>query len=96
VLFNLCKNAIEAMPDGGKLHVLARTEESYVYVDVIDDGPGLPPDMDVFLPFVTTKPTGMGLGLPLAREIVAAHGGALNCASAPGRGTTFGIALPKC
>jgi PAS domain S-box-containing protein len=96
VLFNLCKNAIEAMSDGGKLVVAARCEPEWVCVEVIDDGPGLPTEIDVFAPFATTKPTGMGLGLPLAREIVMTHGGELTFTTAPGAGTTFKITLPKC
>lgn len=94
VLFNLCKNAIEAMPNGGKLQVVAGTRDEQVCLEVIDDGPGLPTDIDVFEPFATTKPTGMGLGLPLAREIITTHGGTLGVTSAPGRGTTFTIMLP--
>ena len=96
VLLNLCKNAIEAMPEGGKLQVQARTDDEHVCIDVIDDGPGLPTEVDVFAAFSTTKATGMGLGLPLAREIVAAHGGTISCASVPKRGTTFTVSLPKC
>lgn len=96
VLLNLCKNAIEAMPDGGTLHVLARAEKENVCIDVIDDGPGLPSEVDIFAPFFTTKPSGMGLGLPLAREIVTAHGGTIKFASVPTQGTTFTVSLPRC
>lgn len=96
VLLNLCKNAIEAMPDGGSLHVHARIEDGSVCIDVTDDGPGLPANVDVFAPFSSTKASGMGLGLPLAREIVAAHGGTISHVSAPNGGTTFTVSLPKC
>ena len=95
VFLNLCKNAIEAMRDGGTLQVHARCENDRVRIDVIDDGPGLPADVDVFAPFSTTKPSGMGLGLPLAREIVTAHSGSISCVSIPGHGTTFTVVLPK-
>jgi two-component system sporulation sensor kinase A len=94
VFTNLCRNAIEAMPDGGKLHVCARAGDQLVHVDVTDEGCGLPADLDVFAPFTTTKPSGMGLGLPLAREIVGAHGGTIRCASPPTGGTTFTVSLP--
>ena len=95
VLLNLCKNAIEAMHGGGQLRIEARAEAQHVHIDVSDDGPGIPTSLDVFAPFSTTKAAGMGLGLPIAREIVAAHGGTLSYASAPQRGTTFTISLPR-
>jgi signal transduction histidine kinase len=64
---------------------------------VIDDGPGVPPDVlpRIFEPFFTTKPKGegTGLGLGIARQIVAKHGGALTCESRPGR-TCFEVRLP--
>jgi PAS domain S-box-containing protein len=95
VLLNLCKNAIESMPGGGGLRLEARAETQRVRIDVTDDGPGVPTDLDVFAPFSTTKTCGLGLGLPLAREIVAAHGGTISYASAAKqRGTTFTISLP--
>lgn len=95
VLLNLCKNAIEAMPGGGLLRVEARAEPQYVCIDVVDSGPGLPTELDVFAPFSTTKASGMGLGLPLAREIVRAHGGTLGYASTPTQGTRFTVTLPR-
>jgi PAS domain S-box-containing protein len=95
MLINLCKNAIEAMPEGGKLKVQAHANDEHVCIDVIDNGPGLPSEVDVFAPFSTTKQSGMGLGLPLAREIVTAHGGTISYASAPQQGTTFTISLPR-
>jgi PAS domain S-box-containing protein len=95
VLLNLCKNAMEAMPGGGHLRVKARTEAQHVCIDVIDDGHGVPTELDVFAPFSTTKTSGMGLGLPLAREIVSAHGGTLSFVSTPKQGTTFTVSLPR-
>lgn len=93
-LLNLCKNAIEAMPSGGRLRIKARAEPAHVCIDVIDDGPGICAQMDVFAPFSTTKTSGMGLGLPLAREIAAAHGGTISYTTCPEQGTTFTLSLP--
>jgi signal transduction histidine kinase len=94
VVLNLCKNAVEAMPEGGRLTVCARCEAKQVCVEVADTGVGIPPGINIFEPFVTTKATGTGLGLPIAHYIIAAHHGALTYTSNPGRGTTFRITLP--
>jgi len=63
---------------------------------VADNGPGLPPggSAKIFEAFYTTKASGLGLGLPISRSIVEAHGGRLWAESAPGEGTTFRLALP--
>jgi signal transduction histidine kinase len=76
-LLNLCKNALEAMPDGGTLAVRASNSRERVTVEVTDTGRGIPAGVNIFEPFVTTKPEGTGLGLPIVRQIVAAHGGVL-------------------
>jgi signal transduction histidine kinase len=95
VLINLCKNALEAMPDGGELHVEASHLEEAVVIRITDTGVGIRPDTDVFVPFESTKPQGTGLGLPIARQIVVAHGGHLDYESVPGEGTTFTLMLPR-
>ena len=59
-----------------------------------DDGPGLPPGLDVFQLFVTTKPQGTGLGLSIVQQIVSEHGGHVAAASRPGEGATFTVTLP--
>ncbi|MGD8858831.1 MAG: ATP-binding protein [Myxococcales bacterium] len=99
VLLNLLKNAREAMPDGGRLTVQARSEDGGaggVVVRVTDEGAGMTPEerARIFDLFYTTKETGTGLGLPLSQQIVVAHGGLIRCESAPGRGTTFELWFP--
>jgi signal transduction histidine kinase len=61
---------------------------------VRDDGPGLPEDLEVFQLFVTSKPGGTGLGLPIAQQIVNEHGGEITAESSRGHGTTFSVRLP--
>jgi len=94
VLLNLCKNAIEAMPEGGELSVAVSTEDDFVVVRVQDTGVGLP-EGNIFELFHTTKPEGTGLGLAVVRQIVAAHRGAMAWDSKPGEGTAFDIRFPK-
>jgi len=67
-----------------------------VVVEVVDSGPGLPPDLldKIFNPFFTTKPQGSGLGLAIVRKIVDAHEGRIDCVSGPERGTCFRVMLP--
>jgi two-component system nitrogen regulation sensor histidine kinase GlnL len=64
-------------------------------IDIIDDGPGIPPDVieSIFLPMVTSRPEGTGLGLPIAQSLISQHGGLIECESQPGR-TVFTILLP--
>jgi two-component system sensor kinase FixL len=95
VLLNLCKNAVEAMPQGGKLIVSAQEVGEQVLLTVADTGSGIPDGVDVFEPFVTTKEHGTGLGLPVVQQIIDAHGGVIRYVSTPGKGTTFTVALPR-
>ena len=100
VVLNLCRNAMEAMQSCavGRRHLTVRTRAAgkAVEVRVIDTGPGLPQEVidDLFEPFVTTKPDGMGIGLSICRSIVVAHGGTLSADSRDGSGTTFIFTLP--
>ena len=93
VLINLVRNAIEAMPDGGALVVSSRASDGAVILGVADTGSGIEPGLNLFDFFTTTKAGGTGLGLPIARSIIEAHGGDLSYQSQPGRGSTFLIKL---
>lgn len=94
VVLNLCNNAAQAMPDGGCLTIKGYYLAQKVVLEISDTGAGIPEGLDVFELFRTTKPRGSGLGLPLVRQILAAHHGAINYTSKPGDGTTFTVYLP--
>jgi two-component system sensor histidine kinase HydH len=94
VLLNLCKNAVEAMPQGGTLTLRAHNFSGRLRLEVSDTGIGIPAGLDIFEPFTTTKTQGTGLGLTIVRQIVAAHKGTLNYFTIPGQGSTFTIDLP--
>jgi signal transduction histidine kinase len=93
-LLNLCKNAAEAMPNGGTLSLKAYRSGRNVSFDIIDTGTGVPEGLDIFQLFVTTKPDGTGLGLAIVRQIISAHGGTVEYDSRPGEGTVFRLTLP--
>jgi len=88
LLINVLRNAAEAaLSTGGGVEVGWSRNGTHVEVRVRDEGPGLPPSANVFVPFFTTKPAGSGIGLVLSRQIAEAHGGSLtlqNRADAPG------------
>jgi signal transduction histidine kinase len=94
VVLNLAKNAIEAMPQGGRLTIRGYRSGENVCLEIQDTGPGIPCGVQVFHPFATSKPDGWGLGLCIARQIITAHDGTIDYASEVGRGTTFKISLP--
>jgi two-component system cell cycle sensor histidine kinase/response regulator CckA len=94
VIVNLCKNAIEAMPDGGVLTVKTQQSGDLAVIEISDTGAGIPEGVDVFQLFMTTKSDGTGLGLPLVRQIINAHRGSIQYTTQAGQGTTFRICLP--
>jgi len=95
VLLNLLKNAMEAMPGGGKITIEARATQNTVILEISDTGVGIPLDVDAFEPFMTTKKEGTGIGLVIVRQIVTAHGGEISYRSQPGQGTSLRIELPR-
>ncbi len=97
VFFNLIKNALEAMPDGGTLKVVLAVGDVFVDIAFIDSGGGIKPEEmgRVFEPYHTTKAQGTGLGLMIVQRIVEEHGGEIELSSKPGEGTCFKIRLPR-
>jgi signal transduction histidine kinase len=98
-LLNLVTNAVDAMPEGGRLELAARPGDGGVLLVVKDTGVGIAPEdlSRVFDPLFTTKAPGKGtgLGLPILREVVEAHGGTVRLESRPGEGTTAVVRLPR-
>jgi signal transduction histidine kinase len=99
VVLNLIVNALDAMPAGGVLGFrIACIEDApaQIALDVIDTGPGVPPELHahIFDPFVTTKPAGTGLGLAISRQIVERYGGKLTLVTGSDCGSTFRMQLP--
>jgi signal transduction histidine kinase len=99
---NLMQNALEAMPDGGKLTVTCKISpgkntSSLVQLAIEDTGRGISPEErdHIFEPFYTGRDEGTGLGLAIAREIIEAHGGRITFESHMGSGTRFLIELPQ-
>ena len=97
VLDNLVRNAVEAMPHGGKLLITAKIEGDKVVIRVSDTGVGIPEESRgrIFSPLYTTKVGGMGLGLTYCRRAVEAQGGSIDFESYEGIGTTLIVALTK-
>ena len=110
VVSNLMRNGIRFTPDGGHVSIVARREDGELVIDVADDGIGIPEERQAGLfdrPFMVRgslhhhsssalgfNSGGLGLGLPIARSLVEAHGGTLTVRSVPDQGSTFTIRLP--
>ncbi|MCL4179239.1 MAG: hypothetical protein KJ072_16040 [Verrucomicrobia bacterium] len=105
VLINLVRNAAESMGQGGTLTLgvregaasWLRRAQAMVLLEVADTGKGIPAEVEprIFDPFFSTKEGGSGLGLSIAARIAELHGGHIQYATRPGRGTTFTVVLPK-
>jgi len=96
VLVNIITNAVQAMPEGGKLTVIAREKGGFLEVEVADTGCGIPGESvdKIFDPLFTTKAKGIGLGLAVCKAIIDRHEGNIEVKSKVGKGTTFNVKLP--
>jgi signal transduction histidine kinase len=95
-LINVLMNAIQASPEDDEIIVRVRRKGSFLLVDIVDRGPGIPPAKrkEVFYPFITTKKGGTGLGLPIIKKIMEAHDGKAEILDNAGTGITFRMSFP--
>ncbi|MEJ2492208.1 MAG: ATP-binding protein [Desulfuromonadales bacterium] len=95
-VLNLVLNALQAMPEGGRLDVSTTNLDNEIQVQVRDSGPGIAPEDRgrIFNPFVTTRTSGTGLGLAITQRIVQSHEGRILLQSEPGQGACFTLCLP--
>jgi CheY-like chemotaxis protein/two-component sensor histidine kinase len=97
VLTNLIFNAVDAMPQGGRITITTHSDSDHVFLTVSDTGIGMTPEVQqrLFEPFFTTKKErGTGLGLSVSYAIIKRHGGQISVSSTPGQGSSFTIKLP--
>lgn len=94
--FNIIKNALQAMPGGGRLNISLSHDERGIAISFLDSGKGIAADRfsRIFEPYYTTKSDGSGLGLMVVQRIIQDHGGQLEVLSGEGEGTTFTLFLP--
>lgn len=97
VIYNVVRNALQAMKSGGILRVKTEALDNGVRMSFADTGGGIPPEVvtRIFEPYFTTKDGGTGLGLYIVRRIVRAHGGELALESTPGKGLVLSVRLPR-
>lgn len=97
VLMNLLMNAIQILPNNGKIQVNLQNNKDSVMLEVMDDGPGILTEnqAQIFEPFFTQRAGGVGLGLAVVRQIVQAHKGDISYQTSPWHGAQFTITLPK-
>ena len=95
-VLNLVKNALEAMPEGGKIAIISAATDEYATLTITDTGPGIASDdlPLIFEPFFTRKGAGTGLGLSITRRIIEEHQGKITVESTVGEKTVFTIHLP--
>jgi two-component system sporulation sensor kinase A len=97
VFLNIIKNAVQAMPNGGKVAITTRENENCIEIAISDTGIGISEENigKVFTPLFTTKARGIGLGLAICEQIVEEHGGKINVQSKISEGSTFTVKLQK-
>jgi signal transduction histidine kinase len=95
-ILNLITNAIEAIADRGAINLRTWSEKKQVFLAVSDNGHGIAPENieKIWNLYFTTKPSGIGMGLPIVKRFIEAHGGTITIQSKPGQGATFTVALP--
>jgi two-component system sensor histidine kinase AtoS len=97
ILMNLVANSIDAMPKGGRITIRIRRSGAQGIVEVSDTGDGIAPEMlgSIMEPFVTARPDGVGLGLPISRQLAELNHGTLVLSSEKDQGTTATLTLPR-
>ena len=97
IFFNVLKNAMEAMREGGHLKIRARSDDQAVFVHFADSGTGMTQETlsQVFQPYFTTKKEGTGLGMMIVQRILRDHGGKVGIQSRPGTGTVVTLEFPQ-
>jgi len=97
VFINMWSNAIDAMPEGGCIHIESRERGDMIDVSLADTGKGIPKEVLrlIWKPLFTTKAKGMGFGLSICKRLVECQGGSINVESVEGEGTTFTISLRR-
>ena len=96
VFMNILRNAVQAMPEGGKIEISMTSNDEYVSVFIVDEGEGIRPENveKIFDPFFSTKDTGTGLGLAIVHKIMQCHDGLIRAHRNEGKGSTFSLSFP--